>query len=73
MALPLDFGLIVYYTIPPPRRVKREKKIAQAANLSADNRLKRAPVFLVGDDHDGVRSIQRTGAVSQTEYLHHGR
>ena len=51
--------------------------IAQAANLSADNRLKRAPVFLVGDDHDGVRSIQRTGAflgaVSQTEYLHHGR
>jgi len=47
--------------------------IAQAANLSADNRLKRAPVFLVGDDHDGMRSIQRTGAVSQTEYLHHGR
>ena len=40
--------------------------IAQAANLSADNRLKRAPVFLGGDDHDGVRSIQRTGAVSHT-------
>ena len=72
MALPLDFGLIVYYTIPPLAG-QEGKMIAQAANLSADNRLKRTPVFLVGDDHDGVRSIQRTGAVSQTEYLHHGR